>query len=342
MSDDCPKCQESRELGANYCSGCGRFLGQEPFTEKPKAGLLELVLIVAALFITVLIIVEAIIMLFNFSDVYSFLSDKMFDLFVIVPYPQSIFTITDALPAYWALLVLIIVVCIFAALYEFVVKTKNFKDITGQGVVENTALFWIAVSFCASTLITTVIVLITLSTGTDINTPDLGDQLGQLFSFANAAVWEEIVSRLLYIGLPMLIITRLVFKKKGGFDCLIGGFGMSKAAIFFIVISSIIFGFAHSTLWEGQSWKIIEVAISGLFFGYIFVRFGLYASILMHFVNDYLSSIAFYNGGFEVIVFLIIVLLGFLALAYVLIRLSKSKESFISLPLFKNDYLKNT
>jgi len=342
MSEDCPKCEESRQLGANFCSGCGRFLGPEPVPEKPKAGVLELILIVTAIFIAILIIIEAIIMVVNTSDVYSFLVGKGYSLFVIVPYPQTIFSIYDALPAYWVLLVLIIVVCVIAAVYEFMVKTKNFKEVSTQGVVENTAFFWIAVSFCASTLITTVIVLITISTGTDISTPDFGSQLGQFFSFANAAVWEEIVSRLVYIGLPMLIITRLVYKKKGGFDCLIGGFGMSKVAIVFIVISAIIFGLAHYPGWEGQSWKVIEVAISGLFFGYVFVRFGLYASILLHFVNDYLSTIAFYSTGFEVVVFLLIVGLGAFALAYVLLRLWKSKESIISLPLFKNDYFKNT
>lgn len=354
---ECPKCKEYSDDGRTFCGACGRRLawGEDPgqfgqgsapneHMPMPSRGLgfVEIILLIACVSLMIIAVLQTIIMLINFSDVYSFLSDKVFSLFLIVPFPYTIFRIQElALQMYWVLIAAIIVVCVIAALYEFMVKTRNFKDIAKPGAAENTAMFWVAVSLCATTLIAEIVVFLTLSAGSDINTPDFGDRVEQLFEFANAAVWEEVISRLLYIGVPVMIISLLVNRKKESLRCLIGGFDMSKTAIIFIIISSIIFGLAHYPGWGDQVWKVIEITISGLFFGYIFVRFGLYASILLHFINDYLSAFEWVGEGLAGILILLILGAGLFALFYVIKRLWDSRGQVASLPLFKNGYIKN-
>jgi hypothetical protein len=61
-----------------------------------------------------------------------------------------------------------------------------------------------------------------------VSTPDLGSNTEQMFSLANAAVWEEIITRVLYIGLPMAVISLIATKKLDSLKCLFGGFGMSR------------------------------------------------------------------------------------------------------------------
>src|SRR5947199_61742 len=154
-----------------------------------------------------------------------------------------------------------------------------------------------------------------------------------LFDLANAGVYEELVFRLLLIGLPMAIgsaIVRIieVSRSSGGNGTGSAGryiagawrylFGRvlrresSKeahvAAWAFLVASSAIFGLAHAPGWG--YWKVIPGMVAGLGFGYLFLRHGVGAGILAHFVNDYALSLS-YEGiggvGLEVVLTLLFV-----------------------------------
>src|SRR5207237_417317 len=76
----------------------------------------------------------------------------------------------------------------------------------------------------------------------------------------------------------------------------------------FLVASSAIFGLAHAPGWG--YWKIIPGMVAGLGFGYLFLRHGVGAGILAHFVNDYALSLS-YEGiggvGLEVVLTLLFV-----------------------------------
>ncbi|MCD6383092.1 MAG: CPBP family intramembrane metalloprotease, partial [Thermoplasmata archaeon] len=110
-----------------------------------------------------------------------------------------------------------------------------------------------------------------------------------LVELASASVYEELVARLLLIGVPLFLIA-LVSKRKGLHRYLLGGFNQwDGPTYFFVIFSSLLFGLAHSSGWG--YWKIIPTFIGGLLFGYIFVRVGLHGAILMHFATDYLSSV---------------------------------------------------
>jgi hypothetical protein len=56
-----------------------------------------------------------------------------------------------------------------------------------------------------------------------------------------------------------------------------------------VLASSVIFGAQHYVGWGW--WKTLPAAIMGLALGYVFVRHGIGAAILLHFLNDYASSL---------------------------------------------------
>lgn len=141
-----------------------------------------------------------------------------------------------------------------------------------------------------------------------------------LFELANAGVYEELAFRVALIGLPMAlgsVVLRLLEVSRGGagpgsagrhvagsLRYLLGGTlrGDSPretlvAAWAFLFASSAIFGLAHAPGWGW--WKVIPAMVAGLGFGYLFLRHGVGAAMLAHFVNDYVDSLYFEGVGGE-------------------------------------------
>ena len=138
-----------------------------------------------------------------------------------------------------------------------------------------------------------------------------------LYELANAGVYEELAFRVLLIGLPMALgsfvlrtleVTRSASPWNrpgsagkhiaGAWRYLIGGVVRSDApretlvaAWAFLFASSSIFGLAHAPGWGW--WKVLPAMTAGLGFGYLFLRHGVGAAILAHFVNDYLFSLVY-------------------------------------------------
>lgn len=109
-----------------------------------------------------------------------------------------------------------------------------------------------------------------------------------MFSLSNAPVHEEIVSRIILIGLPLLFINlfrgRRIKVRKYFFG---GGFDIDPVSLFLIIFSSLIFSYAHVFGWD--FYKILPVFVTGLALGYLFLKKGVYACIILHFSFDYPS-----------------------------------------------------
>ncbi|MFQ6013120.1 MAG: type II CAAX prenyl endopeptidase Rce1 family protein [Thermoplasmata archaeon] len=120
-----------------------------------------------------------------------------------------------------------------------------------------------------------------------------------LYSIVNAAVWEELATRLLLIGAPMALgsfATRLTLSLSrtegvryvaGSFKYLFGGqvrAGSPRPALFvgaaLVLASAAIFGYLHVPTWG--AWKFVDTFLAGLALGYLFLRHGILASILLH------------------------------------------------------------
>ena len=129
-----------------------------------------------------------------------------------------------------------------------------------------------------------------------------------LFSLLNAPVYEELIFRALMIGVPLMAgslyfrasnvvrgrLPRGTMKGRylaGSLRYVVGG-GMSRKASravllpasLFLVLSSVIFGLAHAPGYG--DWKVLPAIVAALAMGYLFLRHGLYASILFHFATD--------------------------------------------------------
>jgi hypothetical protein len=142
--------------------------------------------------------------------------------------------------------------------------------------------------------------------GTQTSSPDFGamPQWYLLYTFANASVYEELAARTLLLGLPLLLAYMFAyiagdgtsdFKEYIKSKCsrglkgfvLGGGFKMGVLEAFFIAGSAAMFGLAHVSGWD--MWKIIPTFVAGLAFGYLFLKVGIHAAIILHFSFDYLS-----------------------------------------------------
>ncbi len=110
-----------------------------------------------------------------------------------------------------------------------------------------------------------------------------------LYAFTNAAVYEELITRLLLIGIPLLIMDTVRRKRRiKGIHYILGGkFSLNLSSITLILISSLVFAFAHYFSWG--LYKVLPTFIGGIIFGYLFIKKGLYACIVLHFFTDYLG-----------------------------------------------------
>ena len=129
-----------------------------------------------------------------------------------------------------------------------------------------------------------------------------------LYLLLNASVYEEIIFRVLIIGLPLLVGSLYcraanVVKRRapagvsggryvlGSLRYLYGG-GLSRATSpaillpgsLLLLASSVVFGLAHAPGYG--DWKVLPAAVAGLAMGYLYLRHGLPAAILFHFAVD--------------------------------------------------------
>src|SRR6267143_1751149 len=195
------------------------------------------------------------------------------------------------------------------------------------------AQVWMAVTFFQIAFILLVIVA-GINPTSPINI-DNRNAWVWLFDLANAGVYEELVFRVLLIGVPMAIGsialrtiegTRREGNWKspgsagrhvaGGWRYLFGGVVRRNApketlvaSWAFLIASATIFGLAHAPGWGW--WKALPAAVAGLGFGYLFLRHGIGAAILAHFVNDYALSLTYEGiGGFALETLLSLLFLG--------------------------------
>jgi hypothetical protein len=146
-----------------------------------------------------------------------------------------------------------------------------------------------------------------------------GDPFLLLMDFTIAPLIEEVGYRLILIGVPLAVLLlatrpsakkllRTLWRPSAAWEeerTSDPGYvsppteTLKHFAYFLIVLSSIIFGLAHYL--SGAGWdigKVSEAALDGVALAYLYVRYGLHASILYHWAVDYATNaFAFYGQG---------------------------------------------
>ena len=173
------------------------------------------------------------------------------------------------------------------------------------------------------------------------------------YALTNASVYEEIVTRWMFIGLPLFLGAALLVRSEAAFATtrgknptpmwrhLIGGTitrdsspTLIVLSAILVVLSSAIFGLAHVPSWGW--WKFLPTFVAGIALGYLFLRCGLLAAILFHFATDYLAAMAFLTeaslGAQILLALLILVLmaLGILFFAWYFVYAAKLVTHFAS------------
>jgi hypothetical protein len=214
-------------------------------------------------------------------------------LFLIIPWTDPLLTILNLTGVAFGVYYVLLVIAITASFVWLVWKSKvTFKDEISFRPLRfgHSPLYIVGTIFFAVLAFDTLYAIFLQLIGVQVITPDFpGLEVWQLLqSLAAASVWEELITRVLYIGVPLLVLDLLSKKMKDPKRYLLGGgFKMGAKELALLWISSGLFAYGHIVSWD--AWKIIPAWIAGLAFGYLFLHIGLYASIVLHFSFDYLS-----------------------------------------------------
>jgi len=327
----CEHCGDSRARGFRFCRMCGEYLG-EPYgkgygSKGNDIGIVMKIGLLITLICSVLLLIGIFVAFYKSGYVFGNLADAVDSMVILLPYPVTFAHISGAvLQLYYVLLlitVLVSLVLVFRKAYGPLVTLVKKKD---TEPMKNTALFELSVLFSVIYAVSIFFLIVLAASGTVVEDPFKDEEPWvEIFAYLEASVWEEVVSRILLIGVPMFILC-VLFKGRTGTLCepfedrwsaedvvvpdvsevvpdgaagkkefkwwnyLLGGTGLNYAAVILIVFSSMIFGLAHIPLWG--VWKSFQTFIMGLIFGYIFAKYGVYATITLHFLADYLSSIS--------------------------------------------------
>jgi hypothetical protein len=218
-------------------------------------------------------------------------------LFLVIPFIVGIAVLTGPVAAAYYVFIVVAIVASYIWMARRSLPTLR-QELAMERVPQHSVAYVVATLFCATIAATYIgyyIGAIFIPTPTVINFDDT--PLWQvLYDLANASVWEELISRVLLIGIPLLVIGIATREKRPAWRYILGGeFEFGKKEVFFVLFSSSMFGLGHYF----GGWDIIKIApamIGGFAMGYLFLKFGLYASIMLHFFTDY-SSISYFVSG---------------------------------------------
>ncbi len=299
---ECPRCKSYMNKGR--CPNCGYTVATQrddsgiDITSKLKGLVTSLAII---LFLGYLIFNIG-LMLLSVDLILPKTLTHQTTIFILIPFGVGIAEITGYTFAIYYLFLVISVMLSFAAIFytgwkdlisyiKNVIK-GNFKKLDKDGSATSSPILRLVTVFTALLFISYVYILMLEFAGRGIETPEgfLERPVWErVFRLTQAAVWEEVVVRIAYIGLPMVIYA-LAKGKKNFKRYLLGGFGFKERySVTLVLISSIIFAVAHLPGWNWDPYKAFQVLPGGIFIGYLFVKDGIHSAILIHFIWDFLS-----------------------------------------------------
>lgn len=277
------------------------------------------------------------IMFFSTSDGLTAAAQRihvfLFDVFMIVvfPIPTNL-----SLGAFFIGIWAIFIACVLAAWVERENFVSSVKGALSKPIkLAKTSFLYVMPLVASALVIATVIISMFQETqGVQTGSIDFGttNPYVILAELSFAPIQEEFAFRITSIGIPLAIILLILYRK----DQRISG-GKNKVKLFFltmlspergkasmgysnigangfprgvsaaewalIVLTSVVFGLAHFL--SGGGWEIGKVStafLAGLVFAIMYVAYGAYASILLHWYFNYYFTVldqgASVYGGF--------------------------------------------
>jgi hypothetical protein len=320
----CPSCRMSVPAEANFCPHCGYRLRSPPPSTRPgvviqhRQSLLDVARGIGAystLVLLILLIVNIVILIWSLGVVLPETADYNIYLFIVTPW---IVNLVELGGVSFAIYHLFLVAAITASFFWIVWKSRlSFPRELRIAPLPtgHSPLYLVGTMFFALLSFNFIYYLALGAMGITPTSPDYDStELWKLlYSLANASVWEEIITRVLFIGVPLLLFDALRRNRMRWKSYFLGGgmtLGGKEAAL--LVFSSCMFAAAHLTNWD--LFKVPPAFIAGLVMGYLFIKVGLHAAILLHFSFDYLSVPIYVSDSL-----LVSLLIGFAMLAWIVV-----------------------
>jgi len=200
-------------------------------------------------------------------------------------------SIGDVFVILWTFYLILFVIAILGPKLGFL---KSLSSIISFGKYEINSNYLINVIkwFSILVLISVLINFIQEQFSIETIPPLVDNDLIQFFYVSLAPLVEEFGFRLILIGVPLFAIYSHKSSVKHFIKCLWNPSTLDihdyKKAIFLIVFVGVVFGFAHIAL--GESWsegKFAQATASGIILGWVYLRYGFVASLLIHWATNY-------------------------------------------------------
>jgi len=330
----CPRCEAELPPDHAFCPSCGLPLnGAEGVSHQyalyapPPAPVREKSSLQAArdimrgigaymsLVVLALVTINVGIMLWGMQLVIPQAWESVTSLFLALPWLVRFLE----LPGMWFVIyyiLLVVAVLLSYAVMLYLGRKHLWKELMFKPD-EHSPLYAVSTIFLAVLTMNAAYYLFLTFIGIDPSTGGLSGELWEkLYSLLRASVWEEVICRILYIGLPLGIVYALKGKGAPYRRYLFGGnFQFGPWEKFFLVFSSTMFSLAHVFSWD--LYKVPPTFLAGLALGYLFLKYGVYASIMLHFFIDYLSLPMDVWPGDGTDMFMGLLLLAFMSLGAV-------------------------
>lgn len=138
-------------------------------------------------------------------------------------------------------------------------------------------------------------------------TPPEGNGLVQFYAISVAPLLEEPIFRCALVGLPLFVV--FAHKSSGVFLCKALWHPArhlhihdKRVATLIILVAAAIFGVSHILNTWGVD-KLAQATISGVILGYVYYRYGLVCSIIIHWASNYFvyayGNFVAYTGGWD-------------------------------------------
>ncbi|MDR2866464.1 MAG: CPBP family intramembrane metalloprotease [Methanomassiliicoccaceae archaeon] len=244
------------------------------------------------------LIFEIYTVFWGFGEIWSKLDGVRLGVLILTPSPDILMYLTGTWAKLYYLFIVVAVLVSFALLIY--ASRSGIKDLLRfkTDKIHLMPIYSVVTLFAAVIAFNIVVNMLITYFGDAPSSPSFGLPWQEQYSSIYASVWEEILCRMLMIGVPIAIYA-LWRNEKGSWKRIFGGFEMNAAAIVLILISSAIFAYAHVDGWD--VYKTIPTFAAGLAMGYLFVKYGIYAPIMLHFLINYMSSFEWVLGDAGII-----------------------------------------
>ncbi len=252
----------------------------------------ELTSFITTIFIIIILSIIFGYMAYSIVYIAPYINDPKFliPIYIVIPFPILV-TFLKGIVAYGWYIFLAIAVSTSGILMAFYGIIPYFKDFFHKPFAYRKNPFQeLSELYTLNIFFSLLVVYIMYLAGYIPYTPPGLEEMpvwAQMLSFLHASVYEELIVRTVFLGVPVFLIYLIRGEKISPIRIFGGYEKITPVETVFIVISAAIFAAAHVPAWN--LWKAVPTFVGGLILGYLYIRYGIYASILLHFLTDFIS-----------------------------------------------------